>query len=304
MEQSFTIDGLPSDFIFNGLKGEIIDYIISSYQVNLSLIYLYYYHPALQIHCQEAFNGTGKEDFVHLHTVPGKGIYHAKFILITTTEVLKFIIMTTNITEVCIKNCLNDYYVITIPKNKLGSPTQLTTYLYQFLDTYDIKLKSGLLQYQWKGISGKLLISIPGKISHGICFNEQIKPPKKNTESTAIIRCSSMMCGFNIKPILHVKRCIIEYMKEDSNIPLLGIYDLENNIEKDGKTSRYEIQPFETKEAFHYKRYIIEYKGKKTIRRYLIITSANLTRQAWGTTKYAAYNAELGIIWNSKFSFN
>lgn len=304
MEQSFTIDGLPSDFIFNGLNGEIIDYVISSYQVNLSLIYLYYYHPKLQIHCQEAFNGTGKEDFVHLHQVPGKGIYHAKFILITTREVLRFIVMTTNITEVCIKNCLNDYYVINVPRTKLASPTQFTTYLYQFLDTYNIHLQSGLLQYEWKGIKGKLLISIPEKTSHGICFHEQIKPPKRNSETIAVIRCSSMMCGYNIKQLFHVKRCILEYVNQGTEMSLLGIYDLQNNIEKDGKTLRYELRPFEPMKPFHYKRYTIEYKGKKNIRKYLIITSANLTRHAWGTAKYAAYNAELGIIWNSKFSFN
>ncbi len=303
MEQSFTIDGLPPEVIFGGLKGEIIDYIISSYQVNLSLIYLYYYHPALQIHCQEVFNGTGKEDFVYLHTVPGRGIYHAKFILITTTEVLRFIIMTTNITEICVKNCLNDYYVINVPKNMLSSPTQLTTYLYQFLDTYNIQLKSSLLQYQWQGIKGKLLISLPGKTSHGICFREQIEPPKKSSETIATIRCSSMMCGYNIKQLFHVKRCILEYIEQGSKIPLLGVYDLENNVEKDGKP-RYELVKVEPEKTFHYKRYTIEYKGKKNIRKYLIITSANLTRQAWGTAKYAAYNAELGIIWNSKFSFN
>ena len=51
--------------------------------------YFLYYHPSLQIHCQEAFNGTGKEDFVHLHQVEEPGIYHAKFILITTRDVLE-----------------------------------------------------------------------------------------------------------------------------------------------------------------------------------------------------------------------
>ena len=89
MEQSFTIDCLTPEFVFNGLNGEIIDYVISSYKVNMKLIYLYYYHPALQIHCQEAFNGTGKEDFVHLHQVEEPGIYHAKFILIMTRDVLE-----------------------------------------------------------------------------------------------------------------------------------------------------------------------------------------------------------------------
>ena len=303
MEQSFTIDGLTSDFILGNLKGDIIDYVISSYQVNLSLIYLYYWHPALQVHCQDILNGTGKEDFVHLHKVKPPGIYHAKFILITTTEVLRLIIMTTNITEPLVKNCLNDYYVINIPKSTLSCPTQFTTYLYQFFDTYDIKLKSGLLQYQWKGIKGKLLISIPGKISHGIFFHEQIKKPKRNSITEAVIRCSSMMTGYDIKKIIHVKKCIIEPLQESSKIQTYGIYDLKNNKEKDGKP-RYELKPFESKQPFHYKRYMIRYIGKKNTRQYLIVTSANLTRQAWGTAKYAALNAELGVIWNSKLTFN
>ena len=304
MEQSFTIDCLTPEFIFNGLNGEIIDYVISSYKVNMKLIYLYYYHPKIQIHCQEAFNGTGKEEFVYLHKVKEPGIYHAKFILITTKDVLKLIVMTTNITENIVQNCLNDYYVIMIPKTNLSVMTNFTTYLYQFFDAFNIKLKQGLMQYDWKHVKGKLLVSIPGKLSHGICFNKQIKLPKKNQKTRAIIRCASMMTGYDIKKVFHVKECIIEYLKDNPKGTLLGIYDLEHNKEKDGKTDRYQIMTFESPQPFHYKRYVIEYQGKKKIRQYLIITSANLTRQAWGTIKYAAYNAELGIIWNSKFTFN
>lgn len=304
MEQSFTIDCLTPEFIFNGLNGEIIDYVISSYKVNMKLIYLYYYHPKIQIHCQEVFNGTGKEEFVYLHKVKEPGIYHAKFILITTKDVLKLIVMTTNITENIVQNCLNDYYVIMIPKTNLSVMTNFTTYLYQFFDAFNIKLKQGLMQYDWKHVKGKLLVSIPGKLSHGICFNKQIKLPKKNQKTRAIIRCASMMTGYDIKKVFHVKECIIEYLKDNPKGTLLGIYDLEHNKEKDGKTDRYQIMTFESPQPFHYKRYVIEYQGKKKTRQYLIITSANLTRQAWGTIKYAAYNAELGIIWNSKFTFN
>lgn len=303
MEASFTIDALSPEFIFGGLKGEIIDYVISSYRVNLNLIYLYYWHPALQIHCQEIYGGIGNEPFVHLHRPEKPGIYHAKFILITTTEVLKFIVMTTNITEEIIKNCMNDYYVIVTPKEKLSSPTLFTTKLYQFFDFYNIKLKAGLLQYQWKGLKSRLLLSIPGKTSHGICFHEQVKLPKRNSETSAIIRCSTLMTGYDIKKVFHVKRCIVEYMEKQEGIPIHGIYKLETNKEVDGK-ERYELQPFRTEKPFHYKRYIIQYKGKKLTRQYLIITSANLSRQAWGTSKYAAANAELGIVWNSEFTFN
>ena len=303
MEQSFTSDALTPQTIFGGLSGEIMDYVISSYRVNLALIHLYYYTPQLQLHCQEAFNGSGKEDFVHIHKVPEPGIYHAKFILLTTKDVLKLIIMTTNITENIIKNCYNDYYVIMVPKTTLASPTPFTTHFYQFLDSYDIKLKNGLLQYDWRGIKGKLLVSIPGKISHGICFNAQIKAPKKNSKTKATIRCASMMTGYDIKKVLHVNECVLEYLKDNPEGTQFGIYDLNHNKDKEQK-ERYKLVPFESAIPFHYKRYTIEYKGKEKMRRYLIITSANLTRQAWGTAKYAAYNAELGIVWNSKFSFN
>lgn len=304
MEQSFTIDGLSPGFIFNDLRGAIIDYVISSYQVNLKLIYLYYWRPELQIHCHQAFNGTGKEGFVHIHNVKPPGIYHAKFILITTTEVLKLIVMSTNITEPIVKDCLNDYYVITIPKRGLGAPTPFTNYLYQFFDAFNIHLRSGILQYQWEGVQAKLLISVPGKISHGICYNAQIKKPPKTVESRAVIRCASMMAGYDIKKVIHVKKCILEYIKPECVVQKYGLYDLENNKEKDGKTERYILKSIEPPKPFHYKRYTIEYRTREKTDRYLIVTSANLTRQAWGTSKYAALNAELGVIWNSKFSFN
>lgn len=303
MEQSFTSDALTPQLIFGGLSGEIMDYIISSYRVNLALIHLYYYKPQLQVHCQEAFNGSGKEDFVYTHKVDEPGIYHAKFILLTTKDVLKLIVMTTNITESTVKNCLNDYYVIMLPKTKLASPTVFTTYFYQFLDTYGIKLQNGLLQYDWRGIKGKLLVSIPGKLSHGMCFTSQVKAPKKNSKTKATIRCASMMTGYDIRKLFHVKECILEYLKDNPHGTAFGLYDLEHNVEKD-KKQRYTLVPFESATPFHYKRYTIEYQGKERTRRYLIITSANLTRQAWGTAKYAASNAELGIIWNSKFTFN
>lgn len=304
MEQSFTIDGLNSDFILGDLKGEIIDYIISSYRVNLNLIYLYFWHPKLQIHCQETYGGTGKEDFVTLHKIEKPGIYHAKFILVTTKEMLKLIIMTTNITENIVKECLNDYYVIKIPKCKLSRPTQFTMNLYQFLDAFNIKLKRGLLQYQWKGVKGKLLVSIPYKLSHSTCFKEQIKKPKKNYETEAEVSCSSMMSGFDIKKIFKVKTCKFYYSPENAQKGF-GVIDIEHNVNKD-KKENYEMILRDENVNFHYKRYTIKYFNpkKKKLKQYLIITSANLTRQAWGTNKKPSLNAELGIIWNSKKIFN
>lgn len=303
MERSFTSDALAPDLIFKDLKGEIIDYIISSYQVNLGLIYSYYWHDNIQVHCQIAYNGTGDETFVHIHEVEKPGIYHAKFILITTTEVLKLMIMTTNITENEVKNCLNDYYIITIPKRTMTSSTKNTMRMYEFLDSFDIKLKSSLMNYDWRGLNGHIMISIPNKMSHGICFRKIIKKPDLKTKRKATIRCSTMMTGYDIKKLFHVNTCELEYLDNYEHKTILGIYDLEHNKEKDGK-QRYVLKPFNEKKPFHYKRYMVEYTKEEDSRKYLIITSANLTRQAWGTSKYVAKNAEMGIIWNSKKQFN
>ena len=56
--------------------------------------------------------------FVHVHSqTPFGGIYHAKFVLITTDQCLRFIVMTTNITNQMVENCENDYYILDIPKS-------------------------------------------------------------------------------------------------------------------------------------------------------------------------------------------
>ena len=213
MEQSFTSDALSTDLIFNGLKGEVIDYVISSYHVNIKLIYLYFYHPALQVHCGNAYNGTGHDSFIHIHKLREPGIYHAKFILITTTEACRFIVMTTNITEQLVKNCLNDYYMITVPKVKLSAPTDFTIRLYQFLDAFNIKLKSGLNLYNWKGIQANLLISVPTGLNHALCWRTIINTPKR-VRGSAVIRTTTGMLGFDIKKVLRVQECIFEYQKE------------------------------------------------------------------------------------------
>lgn len=315
MEASFTIDALSPEFVFGGLKGEIIDYVISSYTMNLNLIYLYYYRPEIQIHCGMVYGGTGKEQFVHLHTME-KGIYHAKFILLTTTEMLRFIIMTTNITEQMIKNCLNDYYVINIPKCKLSAPTLNTERLYQFLSVYSIKLKSSIMQYDWRHLKGTLLVSIPECVSHAICYASIPKLPKK-PQGKATICTTAMKLSYNIKKVFKVQEATFEYMPERREDFSWLDYTFTGNVTtttthvgrrldpeiKEEQT--YQLQVLDKNhKPYHYKRYTIEYKTKKSTKKILIITSANLSLAAWGTTKSASLNAELGIAWNSKFSFN
>lgn len=282
----------------------------------MNLIYLYYWRPELQIHCGMCYGGTGKEPFVHLHTFE-KGIYHAKFILLTTTEMLRFIVMTTNITEQMIKNCLNDYYVINIPRCKLSVPTGNTEKLYQFFETYDIHLKSSIMQYDWSGLHGNILVSIPGCTSHAICYASLPKLPKRAC-GKAIVCTTAMKLSYNIKKVLKVKEAIYQYMpKKRDDFSWLD-YSFAGNVTttrvqtgrrkepemKDEQTYQLEVLAADHK-PYHYKRYTIEYITKKGItKRILIITSANLSLAAWGTTKTASLNAELGIAWNSEFSFN
>ena len=307
MEQSFTSDALSRDLIFNGLKGEIIDYIISSYKVNVKLIYLYYYHPNIQVHCHEIVEGTGTghDSFVHEHyrEFPNGGIYHAKFILITTTEACRFIVMTTNITNTTIKDCLNDYYQIDIPLCGMKAPTIFTSRLYQFLDTYHIKVKSCLNQYDWYGLQANLLVSIPRSINHSMCWRLLLNTNKR-LKGKATIRTASFALSWDIKKILHIQECTVEYdqnYQQRADLKDLILYKFENNLDQKKGKNKYELKAMELK-PYHYKRYTIEYT--KPEKRWLIITSANLGKSAWGSLKQPSLNAELGITWNSKFSFN
>lgn len=317
METALTSDAFSPELIFRGLKGNIIDYVISSYHVNVALILLYYYRPELQIHCDSYTNGSGKETFIHTHKLPKDGIYHAKFVLVTTTEACRLIIMTTNITEGIVKDCMNDYYIITVSKCKLMHSTEFTEKLYAFFDTFQIHLKSALLNYDWRGIQAQLLVSIPGRTSHGICWQSMPFLPKK-PRGRATIRTASVMPGYDIRKVFHVKDITIEVLPDEllKNKQInMGLVFLDQNLcmDESGKLQeRYKIVRFDNKgKPFHYKRYTIEYQGKKRKdkerepdTRILVITSANMTRQAWGTAKYASVNAELGVAWISKSYFN
>ena len=301
MERLFEADVLNPGLIFSGLRGEIIDYVISSYMVNMSIIRLYYWHPAIQIHCNRCYQAIRDDiKYVHIHELTDPGIYHAKFILITTTEMLRFIVTTANMTNQMIQNCRNDYYIVEIPRCTLSSNTLFLQNLQLFFTTYDIKLKSPLQMYDWKGLNAKLLISIPKVIDHRDCFLQINKKYLKiKHKGKGIIMSSSGMLGFNIKPLLKLQTCTFQYvenhkLREDMNWLL---YDLEHNINNKTNKPNYELETVETK-PFHFKRYDLWYdKDNKHI---MIITSANLTKQAWGSQKSHCDNAELGIVWNFK----
>ena len=311
MEYTLCSNALSSSLIFENLKGEIIDYKLSSYIVNIKLIELYYFRPEIEVHCNKIYGELGNEKYIHIHEIKEPGIYHSKFILITTTEMLRLIIMTTNITEQLIQNCQNDYYFIDIPKSNKMYNTENVKILNKYLDSFGIQMKMPIIMYDWSLVKSFLLISIPNKISHSMCF-QKIKEIQKNIFSkkynkiikhlkgkTTIMTTTGML-GYDIRPVFSTKEIIFKYVKNPIKMNWL-LYDLEHNKDEKGK-DKYKIEEIETK-PFHFKRYIIEYKYRNDINKWLIITSANLTRQAWGTTKYTSLNAEFGIVWNTQKDF-
>ena len=224
---------------------------------------------------------------------------------------LRLIVMTTNITEQLIQNCQNDYYIIDIPKSTRLANTENVQILNAYLDAFEIHMKKPIIQYDWTKVKGRLLVSIPNKTSHGICyqrikqiqhesFSKRIGKPVKRMLGKATIMCSSGMLGYDIKPVLGLHEVKFQYVKIVDGMTWM-LYDLEHNKDDKGK-DRYLIEEVKTT-PFHFKRYTIEYSYQGMTSRWLIITSANLTRQAWGTNRYAAANAEFGIVWNTNENF-
>ena len=305
MECAYSSNAFSPLLIFENLKGKIIDYKLSSYLVNIKLIETYYYRPEIEVHCNKVYGELGNETYVHIHTVPEPGIYHSKFILITTDKMLRLIIMTTNITEQLVQNCWNDYYKIDIPRSTKMYNTQNVQLLNQYLDAFNIKMKMPIIMYDWTGVQGHLLISIPNKTSHGICFQniKQFQNKKFGNvrmKGKAIIQTSSGMLGYDIRTVLGTQDITYQYVSNINGMNWI-LYDLNNNNDTKGKP-KYKIQEIES-EPFHFKRYTIEYTAHKKQSKWLIITSANLTRQAWGTERYVSMNAEFGITWNTKQEF-
>ena len=51
--------------------------------VNMNLIKIYYWHPNLIIHCNNAYNDTlDDQKYIVYHNLINNGIYHAKLLLL------------------------------------------------------------------------------------------------------------------------------------------------------------------------------------------------------------------------------
>ena len=330
-----TKDSFSEEDIFFGLgiNPEIIDYVISSFDVDEDLILKKFssYMEKLQVHCSK-FNTKSKNMnyyWLHIHEIPNNGIWHCKFILVTTPDYLRLIITSANmITPMCSpyrnntkfisaskvqqcvlkqqtksNTCINDFCILTLKRRDNfdmiydRKDISMNLELFeQFLDTYNIQLIMKLDDYD--------TINIP--------------------QMTAIT--STIVTQFNIKRLLRLEKCTIYYPldtfddksinnKINVNSDKKEEVRKENSIngEKQTKKSiscfminikenpyKYELHEVDNHTRYHVKRYkwkcIPDSITNKVEERFMF-TSANFSSKAWN-----AINVELGIvIKNQKF---
>ena len=92
MEEVLTATGFIPEIIWSGISDEVIDYRIISYMVDMNVIEKGFQHPKLQIYCGEVRNS--REEHSNVHCIKyDQGILHSKIIIVSTSTVLRIIIM-------------------------------------------------------------------------------------------------------------------------------------------------------------------------------------------------------------------
>lgn len=288
MEELLTTEFFDPGIILGGIDpNDIIDYVISSYTINLSYILALYWHPKLQIYCDESNRQKMpiKTDIVHYITVPG-GLYHAKFAIVTTKDLLRIVITTCNMTAM-IHECQNDYYRLTIPRvrSEVTNSTSFNCKIFMaFLSHYCIRLTNSLDFYDWSGVSACFLLNVKTTTYSNI-YDTYTKDLKIETVH---VQCSAVTTKyFNVNKLLHASDVYFIYPENHAEFQKMNIYQFTNAVERQGVKKI--IKSY--KIPSHVKRYLINCGD----RHFLIIGSANFTPQAWFGT-----NAELGIIMELK----
>lgn len=282
MERLLTTGGLHPALIFGQLRGAVIDYVISSYELDMRLVRMWYFRPEIQIHCGRAYNYIPSDMNTIIHEHPqmsNGGKYHTKFILLTTDEMLRLIIMTTNMTKM-VQNVENDYYIMDIPKSDHENKTWNTDILSHYFNIVGIKTKVDIKQYAWEGVHGQILCSIPMYITHCQCWLKV--QPIRGTKGCAVIKTSTGILNYDIKPLLGIQRCRFQYSETNQKLGIIDKLD----------SGYYDLEVLERVQPYHQKLYIIYYTAPM-YEKWYIITSANLTRSAWSNINY-----EMGIAWN------
>ncbi|EAL47938.2 hypothetical protein EHI8A_086060 [Entamoeba histolytica HM-1:IMSS-B] len=257
--------------------------------VNMNLIKIHYWHPNLIIHCNNAYNDTlDDQKYIIYHNLNNNGIYHAKFVLITTSRMLRLIIMSTNITNQLIQNCWNDYYILNIPFTSTPSTTKNTDLLNLFFTTYNINLKMSLSNYDWSNVHAILSVSIPNITSHTNCWNH-LFPTQPH--GSCIVQTPTAMLNYNLLDTLGLDNSTFNCPFDlDSRKNSDMSYFLINNLDKN---TLYKLNYIHSSLPYHFKRYFIH--TLNPLADWFILTSANLTYYAWGSKYSPSRNAELDV---------
>lgn len=288
MEELFTGEFFDPCIFLSGLNpDDIVDYVISSYTVNMSYIEAVFWHPNLRIYCDKKSIETehisdDERNRIHFIDV-GKGIYHPKFVLITTQNTLRLVITTCNFTKM-ILNCQNDYYRMTTKlKTTNYNIQQENEYIFsRFLKHYGIKLVNDITKYDWSGISARFLVNIPyGEYTHVGLYSQYTEG--MHFDNVQIQTSAISFYGWDPLGTFRTDRIEYIYFENYGDFKELNCYAFANMIENERIKKIH--KRYNT--PYHYKRYLI-YNNDKI---YFILTSANFTRQAWLGT-----NTELGIM--------
>ena len=290
MEELFTTNFLDPSILFSELDpNDIIDYVISSYTVNMSFIHAFYWHPKLRVYCDRAANEakTIPPDLGYVsYVAPTNGIYHPKFVYITTSTTLRFIITTCNFTGMVL-NVTNDFYRLTLKnvRNPLDNTANRNVQLLEkFFQTYNIAVTRLPSEFNWSNVSGRILININDYITHETLFREYMLGERFND---VLVQCSAISTKYtDFLELFNATQLWFVYLENYKDFDKMGIYSFQNAVEKDGVhmiTKRSEV-------PYHVKRYWL----RNEMHEIFILSSANLTPQAW--CKGGLKNIELGII--------
>lgn len=192
-----------------------------------------------------------------------------------------------------VENCDNEYYVFDSPRICQLQSTRNTELLNAYLRHYGIVLRESLNNYQWNDMNARFLISIPGVRTHTDCWRALFtKCPK----GKAVIQCPSGSLNYDIHETLGVQQITFRVPNnwqtdQRCSFFLIDAYPTFNN--KWLTLEHFDLQPEDV--GYHFKRYTIYTLHPQQMWR--IITSANMSRAAWGSRQCTAKNAEFGIAW-------
>lgn len=237
--------------------------IISTYDIDLTLFILEFYDPNIDyyIYYWIKINDLNLPKNIHLIQLNNN---HCKFWYIETKKFIRFIITSSNLTNLMVHNCLQSYYSITVKNsNKLANLDKNYNQSFkQFFDIYNLILDYNL----YKELENKLLFNIPNKIN----LIEKWYKLQKNL----IIDCNNI----NLNYLPNINKKIIIRTEIPPNLSNIICYYSFDKI-----SNKNQIINIKFNKLFHYKLYYTD--------KCVLLSSNNFS---YNHKK----NLELGIIIN------